>query len=302
MTTVLIVSRETLTLNELRLTFELTGARAIGANNVFEAEQIISSAVVDGLLVDREIDDSGGLALCERIRSLYADAAPAMLILDRSYNPAVLASALAAGTAGVVSKSDPLEQVVSRMLALVEARPGARFSLDPEQRPNRDIDPLTGLTNRQYFVRRLQGEWVFACNQSAPMAVVVLSPDRLATLRETGGETAVERMFSSAARVLEGQLRSRDSVSRFDKDTFAVVLSETSIEDAYDRAQALAQALAETQYGTVDEPHCTTFSSGVAAVINSMAASPDELISDSVERLRNEQQAKLAKDSISSAA
>jgi len=304
MSTVLIVSKDSLFVNELRRSFERAGARAIGSNNVFEAEQIIASAVVDGLVVDREIDCRNGIGLCERIASLYSKSTPVMMLMDSGYDPAFLATALAAGTAGVFSKSDPVRQSTRRVLELIESRTGTRNEPDPEAKVNRDTDPMTGLTNRHYFVRRLQGEWVFACNQSVPMAIVILAPDRIADLREQSGDAAVARMMTSAARVLEGQLRSRDSVSRFDDDSFGVVLSETGIEDAYDRASSLAQALAEVQYGTVDEPHCTTFSTGVAAAINSMAASPDELINDSVDRLRKEQASKLASadDSISSAA
>jgi diguanylate cyclase (GGDEF)-like protein len=295
MPTVLIVSHDAKMIYELRRALEQAGVRAIGSSSQFEAQQIATTTRVDVLLVDREIGADRGAALCDQIRTLHGDAAPAMLIMDRRYSPAVLASALAAGTAGVVSKSDPINQVADRVLSLVKSRPGtARLEPDSDHARRRDTDPLTGLTDRRYFERRLQGEWAFACNQRAPMAIVMLSPDQLGELRATSGEIAAARMLSTTARVIEGQLRSRDCVSRFDRDTFAVIMSDTPAASAQKRALGLARALEQIQYGTVDEPIGATFSVGLAATADPLATGPHDLVRDSFDEVRMEQTAKLA--------
>jgi two-component system cell cycle response regulator len=297
MATVLIVSHDGQTIYEIRCALEASGVRAMGSNSPFEAQQILASARVDLLLVDREVGAGGGAPFCDRVRALHGEQAPILLLMDRGYDPAVLAAAVSADTAGVVSKSDPLDQITERILSLLQSRPAGRWasSVPPaaeRRQRKRNTDPLTGLTDRRYFTRRLQGEWAFACNQRAPMAVLMLSPDEINTLRGDHGEAPVARMLTSVARVIEGELRSRDSVSRFDRDTFAVILAETDENEARERAGRLVRLLSETRYGTVDEPLSATFSTGIAATRNPFAVSPEELARDSIDRVRQARDAR----------
>jgi len=95
-------------------------------------------------------------------------------------------------------------------------------------------DTVTGLYNRQYFMRVLDEALARAENEDAQSAILEIQIDDFAGVRQQVGVLGADKVISSIADVLAGQTGEDDALARLDGATYAVLTSEA-------RARALEQ-------------------------------------------------------------
>lgn len=98
-------------------------------------------------------------------------------------------------------------------------------------------DPLTGLRNRRYAMRHLEG-----LLRGSDAAVLLLDVDHFKAVNDRYGHPAGDEVLRQLTRRLTGQLRAADIVSRHGGEEFLVVLAN----ETPDYARAVAERLRET--------------------------------------------------------
>jgi diguanylate cyclase (GGDEF)-like protein len=153
---------------------------------------------------------------------------------------------------------DALEELASRSgPALQNAR---RFQ---EARRAADVDALTGLHNRRHFHEILARETGRAHRYGRRLALVVLDVDDFKAVNDRVGHLAGDAVLAEVGQRIAGVVRSADVACRVGGDEFAVVLPESSAEEAGLLFQRLQDALAT--HPVID--HTTLrLSAGVAAL------------------------------------
>ena len=101
-------------------------------------------------------------------------------------------------------------------------------------------DPLTGLRNRRYVVRHLEGVL-----RGGPAAVLMLDVDRFKSINDTHGHAAGDLALREVAERLKSHLRAADVVARYGGEEFMVVLAGAPAE--------YAGAVAERLLGTLGQ-------------------------------------------------
>src|SRR5205807_6637610 len=101
-----------------------------------------------------------------------------------------------------------------------------------EARQLADLDSLTSLHNRRYFHEVLARECARAHRYGRRLALVVLDLDDFKAINDRVGHLAGDHALAEAAERLRGVVRSADIACRVGGDEFAVVLPESSLEDA----------------------------------------------------------------------
>ncbi|MFJ4144026.1 diguanylate cyclase [Pseudomonas sp. NPDC089734] len=110
-------------------------------------------------------------------------------------------------------------------------------------------DSLTGLLNRRSW-----NELVTSHLAKAPLieksALVVLDIDNFKDINDNYGHQAGDEALSSLSQILQDHLPSSDHVCRYGGDEFCVLLTDTTVQDAHDRMEAIRAAfkLATAQY------------------------------------------------------
>ncbi len=110
-----------------------------------------------------------------------------------------------------------------------------------EARQLADLDALTGLHNGRYFHETLAREIARAKRYDRSLALVVLDLDDLKAINDRIGHLGGDAVLAEVAERVRDVVRSADVACRVGGDEFAVILPESSVQDAdqlYRRLQA----------------------------------------------------------------
>ncbi|MBI2809451.1 MAG: PAS domain S-box protein [Candidatus Melainabacteria bacterium] len=102
-------------------------------------------------------------------------------------------------------------------------------------------DPLTGLFNRRYMEEFFSQELGRSRRNSTQLSVIMIDIDHFKNFNDTFGHEAGDAVLHELGRLLKGQLRESDVTCRFGGEEFVLLLSESPIEVARQRAEKLRQ-------------------------------------------------------------
>lgn len=110
-----------------------------------------------------------------------------------------------------------------------------------------DTEPLTGLANRRVFSAALWRELARRSRHGGALSVVLLDMDELKALNDAAGHAAGDRAIRALADACTDATRSSDLAARTGGDEFALLLPETSAEEAALVAERVRSSIAATQ-------------------------------------------------------
>lgn len=100
-------------------------------------------------------------------------------------------------------------------------------------------DALTNLMNRREFERRLQRLLSAESDPADRHALCFLDLDQFKVINDTSGHIAGDELLRQIAALLQGQLRSRDTLARVGGDEFAVLMEHSTLNQAARLAEKL---------------------------------------------------------------
>jgi diguanylate cyclase len=127
-------------------------------------------------------------------------------------------------------------------------------------------DALTGLANRRALDQELACQFEAFKRQGRKMALAMVDVDHFKRFNDIYGHQVGDRVLCGLAGDLLGQARPSDLVSRYGGEEFALVLPETSLETACDRAEQLRRAVEAARYRDGGAELRVTISVGVAVL------------------------------------
>jgi diguanylate cyclase (GGDEF)-like protein len=129
------------------------------------------------------------------------------------------------------------------------------------------LDGLTELYNYRTFYELLEAEIARAERYLHPLSVLMIDLDDLKVYNDTFGHPAGDAILREVAWLLRRSVRNCDVVARYGGDEFAIILPETSKEDATGIADRIRRMVEGTSFEHDDVlPHKTvTISVGLAS-------------------------------------
>ena len=109
------------------------------------------------------------------------------------------------------------------------------------------IDPMTNLCNYRCFVKDLNTEIERSKRFNAPLSVLMIDIDNFKAYNDHHGHPEGDILLRKVAEAIKQALRSVDDVSRYGGDEFAVILPETSAEQAKGVGLKLLEAVSQLQ-------------------------------------------------------
>lgn len=125
-------------------------------------------------------------------------------------------------------------------------------------------DPLTRLYNRSYFYDTLNG-LLPKVSPSQPLSVIVSDLDHFKRINDNYGHVQGDKVIQFAASVLQSNVRQDDAAARIGGEEFALLLVNTSANEALAIAERIRQTVSETRE---ELPERMTISMGVFTAYN----------------------------------
>jgi diguanylate cyclase (GGDEF)-like protein len=137
------------------------------------------------------------------------------------------------------------------------------------------LDGLTGIFNRRFFELRIVDEIERARRYGTAMAVIMSDIDQFKKLNDEFGHLLGDEVLRQVSSLFQQNLRKIDVVCRYGGEEFALLLTQTSAEQAVAVAEKLRKMVEGWHFPGV--PRMVTVSAGVAAFPDH-GASRDELV------------------------
>ncbi|MEX0730062.1 MAG: diguanylate cyclase [Aquisalimonadaceae bacterium] len=111
-------------------------------------------------------------------------------------------------------------------------------------------DPLTGASNRRYFLQSGAREIERARKNQTPLALLMIDLDRFKAINDGHGHDVGDVVLQNSVTLLLGELRSTDVLARIGGEEFAVLLPECDEVRVREVAERLRKVIAETPITT----------------------------------------------------
>ncbi len=131
--------------------------------------------------------------------------------------------------------------ILAEQLSLVVGN----LRLQETLRSGSERDPLTDLYNRRHLEISLQRELARAQRHGHAVSLVMLDVDHFKDFNDTHGHDAGDAVLREVAQVLKRHTRAEDIACRYGGEEFLLVLPSCTPDDAYAKAEAIREAIAQ---------------------------------------------------------
>lgn len=104
--------------------------------------------------------------------------------------------------------------------------------LEEKMRALATYDSLTGLLNRQAFLHDSNSFICFAAREQIPLSVIILDLDKFKNINDTYGHPAGDEVLKHFGKTVKTIFRKSDLIGRIGGEEFALLLPNTSQDDA----------------------------------------------------------------------
>lgn len=184
----------------------------------------------------------------------------------------VIASGLPWGALVLVGAGGDLDSIAEHLSAVAHllALAISQTQLRAELVKRAETDPLTQLGNRAAFEDRLVRELEVAEQSTAPLSIAVVDVDHFKQINDRLGHPVGDAALVEVARRIRSALREGDLLCRLGGEEFAAVLPNADSSSAFDIAERLRDAVADTPIAGIGG---ITVSVGVATLAGEMSSS-----------------------------
>ena len=166
--------------------------------------------------------------------------------------------------------NEPCTQIIIRALSNAELE----RKLDALSR----LDVLTGLSNRQHFMRRVEDNIRAGVEAGQLQAITCILLDNFKTLREEFGIAGSDQILNDVARLIEAVYGQHDTVARFGDRVFTVLHQGSNEESIRQVAETLRVNIEEHVSNIEGRAASTTCSIGIS-IINEHTRSAENSLS-----------------------
>jgi diguanylate cyclase (GGDEF)-like protein len=147
-------------------------------------------------------------------------------------------------------------------------------------RDNALRDSLTRAYNRRFLSEVMPKLVHQSTRTKAPISALMIDVDRFKDFNDRHGHDAGDRVLAAVSRCLSEQIRMSDTLVRYGGEEFAVLLPNTSMENARILAERTREAVSNlrTTIPQADRPLSVTISVGVAALPDQGSTGEDLLL------------------------
>ena len=168
---------------------------------------------------------------------------------------------------GISRGREELSQLAAELDAMAEhlqRRDSELQTLLTQLRQQALTDPLTGLYNRRFFWDALARQFAESRRDQAPFSVIMLDIDHFKRVNDTWGHDAGDYVLLELGSAIRRFIRESDVAARYGGEEFAILMPDTTLAVAADRAEQLRRDVKQLRMTYDRHAVAVTISLGVA--------------------------------------
>ena len=235
----------------------------------------------DLIVVSLSLSGEDGLRLCSHLRSQEETRQVPILLVVEDFDTPRLVKGFDIGANDYLIRPVDQNELVARARTQIRRR---RYQDRLRSNYQRSLslaltDSLTGLYNRRYTIRHLEGLLQRRRDGGKPVSVLLFDIDHFKAVNDTYGHAAGDEVLKTIAQRASANLRTTDMVARFGGEEFVVVMADTSLDLATMIAERIRERIAADPIVWAGGPDglTVTVSIGVA-MASDEDRSPDDLL------------------------
>lgn len=147
-------------------------------------------------------------------------------------------------------------------------------------------DSLTGLYNREFLGKMLEKEWQRCVRNNNILSMIMIDIDDFKQVNDNYGHKAGDVVLMKLTQSLSNNIRKTDFLARYGGEEFALVLPQTTLENACKVAGLLLEVVRNLEIPLVDKKLGLTISCGISTTYpKTFDDTPDDLIQRADEAL-----------------
>ncbi|MGG6262998.1 response regulator [Leptolyngbya sp. AN03gr2] len=254
---VLVVDDDVALLEALSTVLQPWGLQVFTLNNPHQFWNTLEAVKPDVLVLDLEFPDLNGIELCQFVRNDLRWNQLPIVVLTAHSESETIAQVFAAGADDFISKPIVEAELVARLLNRLDRVKLLRQLLE--------IDPLTGVMNRQKSTQDLEAFFKSSDRSQQPIAIAVIDVDHLRDVNAQYGHAAGDAVLRQFGHLLRQSFCSEDVVARWGGEEFVIGMYGMTREAGVQRLiQVLEQIDHQAMLIDTGETVSVTFSAGVA--------------------------------------
>jgi two-component system cell cycle response regulator len=269
----LVVNEDAAETDALRAVLAADGLDVTQCADHAEAWDQMADGAFDVALLSLPPDGGDALRLASRLRAHASTRdLPVILVADAGQKTLVLRGYDLGANDNVIRPVDPNELRARVRNQIRRKRYQERLRADLDRSLEMAVtDPLTGLRNRRYVRRHLEG-----VVRNSGASVLLLDVDRFKSVNDTYGHAVGDVVLREVSERVRGHLRAADVVARYGGEEFLVVMSGAPIDDALLVGERLRSAIASSPVQA--EGHVFTVTASFGAATGDVGVQADDLV------------------------
>jgi diguanylate cyclase (GGDEF)-like protein len=252
LTRILIVDDEEdirLSLQELLIEHKF---EAFVAENSKEALQILQKNEIDIIITDLVMPGGlNGIELTREIKELKPDVPVIIMTAYASIEYAV--ESIKAGAADFITKPFKFKHTLFTIKKTLETKKLRELASKSKYYENlSNIDELTGIYNHRCFNQMLKSEIKKHSIHKLPLNLLIADLDNFKNINDTYGHLTGDLVLKTIAEILKRSTRNLDFVSRYGGEEFAIILPETSRDEAIRVGERIVHNVETTHFKNVE--------------------------------------------------
>ncbi|MBR0642844.1 PleD family two-component system response regulator [Plastoroseomonas hellenica] len=230
-----------------------------------EGRRLLMGGGFDLVLLSLGSPETEGLRLASSLRARAETRdMPVLLIADPAQHEQVLRGFDLGANDHVLRPVDPNELRARVRNQIRRRRFQERLRLDLDRSLELAVtDPLTGLRNRRFVRRHLEGQ----LKSPAGVAALLIDVDHFKSINDQFGHAAGDIVLGEIAARMQDQIRASDIIARYGGEEFLLVLPSSSVEEVMGVAARLRRAVSDMPIRIGDQRLTVTVSIGAALAL-----------------------------------
>lgn len=129
-----------------------------------------------------------------------------------------------------------------------------------------EVDDLTGVYNRRYFMKNLEKEFEIGKRRNRALSLICVDVDHFKSINDRFGHLVGDQALQYLAASIQKQLRSEDILARTGGEEFAILCLSTGLRDAFHLAERIRREIEAVEIKTAQGFLKMTISLGITDV------------------------------------